>query len=212
MQRWTDQLQKEVDLLSTYLSHIQTDRNLTIIIGRYEAIMKRIKSLKESYLVEMALIRDRKERIEYENKFQLITKRIEEISEKIERMIQIRQKQLPQLASDLELQPMQTQILNETKSLQDQTKSSIARSSALVNHSTFVASSTLETLHEQHQQIDAVGAHVTKIDSQMDHAKSLVTEYIQLLASDRIFQFFSVLNMFLLAVIVIYVFSTGKKK
>jgi hypothetical protein len=204
-------------LLCTYLSHIQTDRNLTIIIGRYEAIMKRIKTLKESYLVEMELVRDRKERLEYENKFQLLSKRVQETSEKIERIIQLRQRQQQRLpgahsSSDLELQPIETQIFHETKSLQDQTKDSVARSSALVTHSNMVASSTLETLHHQHTQIATVGAQITNIESKMDHAKTLVTEYAELLATDRIFQFFSVLNILLLAIIVIYVFSTGKRK
>jgi hypothetical protein len=208
MQRWEDQLQKDVDLLSTYLSHLQTDRNLDIIIGRYEAIKKRIKSLKESYVIEMQLIRDRNERREYEVKLQLISKRIQENSEKIDKMIQIRQNKslLMTTSYDLQQQPLEDQVLSRAKSLQNETKSSIARSKDLVDHSSFVAASTLETLHEQREQTMAIGSEVREIGSKMERAQTLVTEYIHFIASDRIFQFLTMLNVTLVMVIILVYF------
>jgi hypothetical protein len=209
MQRWEDQLQKDVDLLSTYLSHIQTDRNLDIIIGRYEAIQKRIKSLKESYVIEMQLIRDRNERREYEKKLQMTSKRIQEISEKIEKIIQIRQnKSLLMIPTELREQqpPIEDQMLSRAKSLQNETKSSIARSTDLVTHSSHVARSTLETLHEQREQAMAIGSEVRGIGSKMERAQTLVTEYIYFIAADRIFQFLSLLNVTLVMVIILIYF------
>lgn len=213
MERWESQLQKELDLLSTYLSHIQHDRNINIIITRYHAIRKRIQSLKESYQIELQLIKDKNRRNEYENKLKLYNKKIENITAKIDKVIEIKTRNINSRISDIDLEFQSTNIdlLSEAKTIQNETQYSIVRSTDLIDHSTMIATTTIQTLHQQGEQIRTIGSEVKKIESNMDKASKFVREYAYYIASDRIFQFFSVLNSLLFIVILIYAFSTGKK-
>lgn len=217
MNRWEEQLQKEVDLLSTYLSHAQGDRNLEIIVGRYEAIMKRIKSLKESYLIELQLLKDRNERKEYQLRLERQTKRIEEITVKFDRIIQLKQKKLltniptnlnsnsHQNSKNIELGSIEEQTYSEAKTIQNNTKYSLIRTNDMIEHSTIVAASTLETLQSQREQIKGIGNTLVNLELNATHSRKLVKEYASLIASDRIFQFFTVLNTLLIVLIILYV-------
>ena len=215
MERLDDQLQKEVDLLSTYLSHAQGNRNIEMIIGRYEAVMKRIKFIKGSYLIELSSIKDRNERHDFEIKLEKQTKRIEEMSGKIEKIIQLRQKKLlttlPIKTSDIELQGTEDQLYLETKSIQNKTKYSLIRTNDMIEHSSVVATSTLETLQSQREQIKGIGNTVVNLELNATQSGKLLKEYARIIASDRIFQFFTVLNILLIALIILYLIVSHSK-
>ncbi len=211
MERWEEQLQKEIDLLSTYLSHIQSDRNLEMILGRYEALKKRIRIIKESYLIEVQLVKDRVERREYERKLDIQSKRVDEIVMKIERAIQVRQKK-HLLKEETNLSEIETttgdQMLKEAKQIQNNTKYSLIRTRETVEQSTVVAASTLENLESQREQLQQIGNNVSKMESNLERSKILIVDYARVIASDPICQAFTTINSLLLLFIILYILVT----
>lgn len=99
---------------------------------------------------------------------------------------------------------LEEQIYLETKSLQNKTKYSLIRTNDMIEHSSIVATSTLETLQTQREQIKSIENTLGNIQLNASHSNKLVKEYAKLIASDRIFQFFTVLNIILIIIIIIY--------
>lgn len=78
-------------------------------------------------------------------------------------------------------------------------------SRAMVESSNMVGYSTLATLHEQHEQIKGVDRDLTKIDGYVRRSGVLVNQYAKALATDRICQFLTGINIALVIAIVVYI-------
>jgi hypothetical protein len=75
----------------------------------------------------------------------------------------------------------------------------------MVESSNTVGYSTLATLHEQHEQIKGLDRDLTKIDGFVRRSGILVSEYAKALATDRICQGLTFINIGLVVAIIIYI-------
>jgi hypothetical protein len=101
-------------------------------------------------------------------------------------------------------------LLNDAHGLQDETMASVARSRALVEDSKDIANATLEVLTTQREQINDISDEIDVIDSNLTRAEKLISAFARRMASDRILQFFMLVNVVLVIAVVIYA-ATHKK-
>ena len=102
-------------------------------------------------------------------------------------------------------------LLNDAAGIQDETMASVARSRALVEASHEIGTATLEVLVTQREQINDVSNEIDAIDNNLTRAEKLITAFGKRMATDRILQFFTAVNVILIIAVVAYA-ATHKKK
>ncbi len=101
-------------------------------------------------------------------------------------------------------------LLGEASKIQDDTAASLGRTRALVEASKEIGTATLEVLVSQREQIADVTEEVDNINSSLSRAEKLVTNFGRRLASDRILQVFTFINLVLIIAVVAYTVTHRK--
>ncbi len=101
-------------------------------------------------------------------------------------------------------------LLTDAANIQDETMQSLARSQALVEASKEIGTATIEVLVNQREQIADIADEIDNIDSNLVRAEKLIISFGKRIATDRILQFFTAVNMILIIAVVAYA-ATHKK-
>lgn len=102
-------------------------------------------------------------------------------------------------------------LLSDAHGIQDDTMASLARSRALVEASQEIGTATLEVLVTQREQINDISDEIDVIDSNLTRAEKLITAFGKRMATDRILQFFTFVNIILVIAVVAYAIDNKKK-
>lgn len=91
------------------------------------------------------------------------------------------------------------------------TLESLARTKAMIEASKEVGTSTLEELARQREQIKDIEQEVVNIDSKLGRAEKMVINFTRRMASDRLIQLCSAINIVVMIGLCLYVGISGKK-
>jgi hypothetical protein len=218
---WGDEYQREVDQLTAAVHHLQsliTSANNKLVSQATldcESKLTRIKEVKKSYGLELRLVKDKTIKAEHEVKAKSLDDMVVNITREFKE-IQAANNRKQLIQSGGSNNPYDTtgktndQLLAGANVLQDKTVESLLRSKALIAQSREVGAATVDQLRTQRDQIKEIEADIDKIESNMERAEKLLKDFTRRMASDRIIQAFTAINVCVLISLVIYVAVTGK--
>ena len=104
----------------------------------------------------------------------------------------------------------QENILIKASQLQDKTFESLTRTKQMIEASKEVGAATIEELRRQRDQMIDIEKEVDQIDTNLIRAGRLITNFSRRMATDRIIQGFSCINILVLLGLILYVAITKK--
>jgi hypothetical protein len=102
------------------------------------------------------------------------------------------------------------ELLGEANEIQDKTMASLGRTKMAIEESKLVGAATIETLRGQREQIVDIENEIDVIDSNLVRAEKLIGNFARRMATDRIIQAFTAINVVVMLGLVLYVSISGK--
>lgn len=222
---WLAEYSKEVDALATLTANLKTLANagnakaLSTACNECEAKISKVKEVKKSFSLELRLVKDRGQKVEFDNKAKALDDRANEYTKMIKDVKHMQTK------ADLVGSPTSTMgatnpydtqgknnddLLTGANKIQDLTLESIARSAAMIEASKDVGEQTLEELRRQKDQIRSIEDEVQVIDSNLVRAEKLILNFGRRMATDKLIQGFATLNIMVMLALILYVAISGK--
>lgn len=221
---WFDEYSKEVNQYTQSLERAKTlidSSNLKASEGALkdcELKSNRIKEVKKSFGMEVRLLKDKELRNQFETKaraleelFNNLTKEYTSLKAKINK-----QELLGGSSTTGGRDYYSTEgkdndtLLAEANKIQDLTFASLARSKNMIEASKEVGAATLEQLRGQREQIIEIENEIDKIDSNLVRAGMLVKNFTRRMATDRIIQGCTAVNIVVMLALILYVAISGK--
>lgn len=176
-----------------------------------------IRDVKKSFGLELRVTADRAEKAEYDRKAKSSEAEFNKlVSDLSDLRTQAREKDKKDLLTgnksrfDTEGRD-NDDLLNDAHQIQNDTMASLARSRALVEASEEIGTATLEVLVNQREQIVDISDEIDVIDSNLLRAEKLIMAFTRRMATDRVLQFFTFVNIVLLIAVVAYAVQNKKK-
>ena len=221
---WSDEYAKEVTALEDAVAELEQEAEgeggpeLSRLLAVVEERQAQVKKAKKFFGLELRLVKDRQERASHDATGKQLEARASAAS-KAAKVIQekVTKKSLFDGGKEDQGDPFDTrgktneELLGGASKIQDLTFESIARTRALIEDSKEVGTSTLEELARQRDQIRDIDQEVTNIDSKLVRAEKMVINFTRRLASDRLIQICSAVNIVIMLALILYVVITGKK-
>lgn len=223
---WCDEFQREVDQLRIQLDKLRTivessnTKAMEIAVRDLDAKFVRVKEVKKSFGLELRLVRDRQQRNEYDTKAKMLDQRVGDCANEFARLKAtndrnqlVGSQQTGVLGSDGFAYTTEGKnndvLLGEAHRIQDLTQESLMRTRNMVEASKEVGQATLETLRGQKDQIVDITNEVDKIDSSLERAEKLIMNFTRRMATDRIIQLFTAVNIVVMLGLILYVAVSG---
>jgi hypothetical protein len=221
---WYDEYAKEEQQfkgLVEKLKNIATSSNIKAIENaakECEVKSLRVKEVKKSFGLELKLIRDRAIRKDYEEKCNAIDEDFDIQFKEFTRLKSSNQRQDLFSTSNTTstTNPYSTegknndQLLNEAHRIQDLTFESLTRTKNMIEASKEIGSATVEQLRTQRDQIIEIEKEVDALDSNLVRAEKLIVNFTRRMATDRIIQLFTAINIVVLLGLILYVVISGR--
>ncbi len=100
--------------------------------------------------------------------------------------------------------------MSEAHRIQDLTFESLARTKNMIEASKEVGTATIEQLRTQRDQIIEIEKEVDAMDSNLVRAEKLIMNFTRRMATDRIIQMFTAVNIVVLLGLILYVVISGR--
>lgn len=219
---WHEELRKAVeqyeDLVNQLASRIEAGSTITNLEHTEFLCLTanaRIVAIKKSYKLELKLVKDRSVKTDYEVKSKVLENEVSELHKRFQAIKEKANKdnllQSPIHRGQTDLQGRgNNELLNQAHGYQDLTFESLARTRNLIEQSKEVGDETLITLKEQHDQMQEVENEIDVMDSNLQRAEKLILNFSRRMASDRIIQLCSFVNIVVLLSLILYVAISGK--
>lgn len=219
---WSDEYAKEVTALEEAVAELEQEaEGEGAELGRLLAVVEerqaQVKKAKKFFGLELRLVKDRQERASHDETGKQLEARASAASKTAKAIQEKFAKRSLLEGKDDQENPFDTrgktneELLSGANKIQDLTFESIARTRALIEDSKEVGTSTLEELARQRDQIRDIDQEVTNIDSKLVRAEKMVINFTRRLASDRLIQICSAVNIVIMLALILYVVITGKK-
>eukprot|EP00608_Synchroma_pusillum_P000781 CAMPEP_0198442818 /NCGR_PEP_ID=MMETSP1452-20131203/68180_1 /TAXON_ID=1181717 /ORGANISM="Synchroma pusillum, Strain CCMP3072" /LENGTH=234 /DNA_ID=CAMNT_0044163445 /DNA_START=44 /DNA_END=745 /DNA_ORIENTATION=- len=185
-----------------------TGKNRQEMLALAEAKFSRVRDARAGFATERRMIRDRDARTTYEEKDQRYAKRVEELRVELQWLrTEGDRSQLLSGATSPGQGVANTNegLLSEASKVQDLTEVSLQHTKRMIEASKQVGSATLDELGRQQQQIREIQEEVAHIDSALDRARKLVTVFGRRMMTDKVIQFFALVNLLVLLGLIIYI-------
>lgn len=95
-------------------------------------------------------------------------------------------------------------LLKDASRIQDKTQDSLDNTKRLVEESKETGMNTLEQLHQQREQIERIDNDVDRIEDNLQRADRLIKTFSKRMATDKLIQSFTCINVCLLVGIVVW--------
>lgn len=192
------------------------------ISSKVDDKIAQIKKVKKFYGLELRLVKDRAQRSfyddlgkEYDKRVLVATQTAASYQEKLKKKELFGNSDSSANATGKNQYDTEgknnDELLSGANKIQDMTFESLARTRNLIEASKEVGTSTLEELSRQRDQIKDIDQEVTNIDNRLTRAEKLVINFTRRMASDRLIQLCSAINIVIMIALCLYVGITGKK-
>ena len=95
-------------------------------------------------------------------------------------------------------------VLRDANRLQDKTQEALDRTKRMVEDSKEIGRSTLEELQRQREKIANIDTEVQRMDDNLTRADKLIKTFARRIATDKLFQCFSCVNVILLISVIVW--------
>lgn len=220
---WFEQYEKEVEGFVTLIEKLQSlgdggskPKVYTQTVTDCDAKIVRIKDIKKSMGLELRLVKDKQERSEYDAAIKEIDERVTILTKDLKlAKSQSDKKDLFQDKKGMNSQfstegKNNDELLEGANQIQDLTFDSLARTRGLIEASKEVGTGTIDELRRQRDQIKDIEAEVDIIDSNLKRAERLLFNFSRRMATDRIIQAFTAINICVMLALVLYIAISGK--
>jgi hypothetical protein len=220
---WFEQYEKEVEGFDTLIEKLQSlgdasskPKVFTKTVTECDAKAARIKDIKKSMGLELRLVKDKQERSEYDAAIKEIDERVTILNKDLKLaksqsdkndLFQDKKGMRSQFSSEGK---NNEELLEGANQIQDLTFDSLARTRGLIEASKEVGAATIDELRRQRDQIKDIEAEVDIIDSNLKRAERLLFNFSRRMATDRIIQAFTAINIGVMLALILYISITGK--
>jgi hypothetical protein len=221
--REVTQLRQQLDKLRGVVNSGNTKMSELLLLD-CESKINRAKEVKKSFGLELRTVRDRSEKTQFENEGKMVDGRLDDGMSEFQKLKALSEKR--QLIGNQQATTANTNrtnnfvyntegkdndaLLGEANRIQDLTFESLARTRGMVEASKEVGTMIVEQLQAQRTQIVEIDNELTKMDSNLERASKLVTNFTKRMATDRIIQCFAAFNIVALLGLILYVAISGK--
>ena len=181
-----------------------------------EAKSTRIKDIKKSMGLELRLVKNKEERSEYDAAIKEIDERVAILNKDLK--LAKTQKDKEDLFQDKRGMKSQystegknnDELLEGANQIQDLTFDSLSRTRGMIEASKEVGTATIEELRRQRDQIKDIEAEVDIIDTNLQRAERLLFNFSRRMATDKIIQAFTAVNIVVMLGLILYITISGK--
>ena len=191
-------------------------KTVTQTVTECEAKSTRIKDIKKSMGLELRLVKNKEERAEYDAAIKEIDERVAILNKDLK----LAKTQNDKEALFNDKRGMKNQYSTEGKNndelleganqIQDLTFDSLSRTRGMIEASKEVGTATIEELRRQRDQIKDIEAEVDIIDTNLQRAERLLFNFSRRMATDKIIQAFTAINICVMLGLVLYITISGK--
>jgi SNARE protein len=218
---WYDEYLREVDQLKEFVEKYKSaitssnQKLIEIYTKDCEAKSIRVKEVKKSFSLELKLCRDKILRSDFEAKMKEVDDRSIELTKEFSQLRAQNNKSslfgdtVPAFSMSTEGKTNDT-LLTDTHKVQDMTFESLARTRNMIEASKEIGSATVQQLVEQKEQIADIERDIDAMDTNLQRAEKLVSNFVKRMATDRIIQLFAAVNIVVLLGLILYVGGSGK--
>ncbi len=219
---WDTEYSKELDNFKSLLTKLKEaikDDIRQSLIKQLEDKSNRLKEIKKSFGLEVRLIKNKDVKVPFDEKMRGYN---EEFTQLLDNFRTVKMSaQRSELLGNAQAKEKFIDLFNSdgknndelligANKIQDLTEASLNRTKQKIEESKNVAVATLEQLEDQRKQINDIQEDVNNLDANLTKAKTLVFGFAKRLASDRVVQIMTALNIIALGSIIVYVLYTKK--
>eukprot|EP00565_Helicotheca_tamesis_P002218 CAMPEP_0185733740 /NCGR_PEP_ID=MMETSP1171-20130828/20387_1 /TAXON_ID=374046 /ORGANISM="Helicotheca tamensis, Strain CCMP826" /LENGTH=253 /DNA_ID=CAMNT_0028403543 /DNA_START=87 /DNA_END=848 /DNA_ORIENTATION=- len=210
IQYWDDTLTDEIESISAILHsvpNIRNDMEKKAALDRAEKSLRSAQGSKRSYKMESRLVPDPNQRRQYENRLAEHEQTLASLTSDLKALKSGTQRGELFVGADTgNSDPDQTgdALLNEAHGLQDKTQASLDNTKQMVAASKEVGMATIEELERQRQTIQNIDDEAMRIEDNLQRADKLIKTFGKRMATDKLIQCFSCINVLLLVGVVVY--------
>jgi len=225
MNGWKEEYYSEVQNLSALVAGIQASntagnvdsRAMKQKLNQGDECVQRIKDVKKSFGLELRLVKDRAVKTKFEGDAKLLDSRVSSLVRDLRSLRD--QMNRTEMLSDGEGKSL---VMRDTKRkgnddllegaslLQDKTMESLNRTTAMIEESKELGTTSIQNMKDQRQQNDGIALEITNMDSNLKRAEKLIRNFTRRMASDKFIRAFAGINSVVLLGLIIYVLVTGK--
>ena len=219
---WYDEYAKEVEQLRELIEKLKKDVNssnqklIELLVRDCDNKILRVKEVKKSFTLELKLARDKTLRAEFEVHMKEIDDKVAELTKEYGLVKASTNKSalfgdaIPAYSNSVEGKDNDT-LLRDTHKVQDLTFDSLSRTRNMIQASKEIGTATVEQLVTQKEQIKSIEADIDAMDTNLVRAQKLVSNFARRMATDRIIQLFTAVNIVVMLGLILYVAVSGRK-
>lgn len=163
--------------------------------------LKRIKSVRKSFNLELRQITDQGRRATYNAKLRGYDQEVKKLEGDMAR-IKARVEHIELTGTAAESKDNNS-YLAATENIQDETERALDRTKQLVENANDVADETIDELKRQREQINSVTNQLITMEDSIEYADKLLKDFSKRMMTDKCIQVFAMLNMVVLIVVII---------
>lgn len=220
IQYWKDSIVADIESIRNLLDSISGKKDeleRSAVLEQADKKLRSTKSNTRSFKMEIRLLFDQNERSKYEKDLndyeQIVVQFLADVKQL--RSAGNRNQLFIGAHSSSDIVPNENPyaagdaLLNEASRLQDKTAQSLGNTQQMINESKVVATSTVEELQRQREQIKQIDEDAIRVQDNLDRADKLIKTFGKRMATDKLIQCFACMNIMLIVGIVVYAVVKG---
>lgn len=222
IQYWKDAIVGEIETVRNLVQVAQNtsdDLERSASLEKAEKGLRSTKSNTRSFKMEIRLVFDHNERSKYERELTNFEQSISQLTAEIKNLrsggarSQLFMGANAGEGTSLNEDPVAAgdAVLDGASRLQDKTGQSLGNTKQMIADSKMVASSTVEALKQQREQITNIEGDVLRVKDNLNRADKLIKNFGKRMATDKLIQCFACVNIMLVVGVVLYLVIKGGK-
>eukprot|EP01041_Mallomonas_annulata_P007223 gene7223-14732_t len=211
---WCDEYSKHLDEFEKLIESAKKSIGETksAAIESCETEIARLKDVKKSFGLELRLLKDKTLKVQFDVKSKENDMRLTDLTNEFQQVKQTADKnELTQGAKRTVLTTEgkgNEELLLGAATIQEKTLESLDRTKGLIEQSKEVGAATIEVLRQQREQINDIDVEISGINDNLKKAEKLITNFARRVATDRLIQILTTLNIMVLIAVIVYVIYT----
>jgi len=208
---YDNQLHDDLEILSLMVEEIKGDSLNGVKLKNAQIKINDILETKKHYGMELRQVKEKARKVSYEVKLKSYDERLREMIDVIDAMD--RRRQRTELLNtrdgaksifnyDSKGKDNQ-ELLNATSDVQDHMELALDRTEATMEDTHKIGLETIEQLQKQQEQMKNINSELDNMETSLQRANRLITEFTQRMMTDRVIQGFFLINTVLLTVVIV---------
>eukprot|EP00816_Leptocylindrus_hargravesii_P007176 CAMPEP_0196824980 /NCGR_PEP_ID=MMETSP1362-20130617/92795_1 /TAXON_ID=163516 /ORGANISM="Leptocylindrus danicus, Strain CCMP1856" /LENGTH=256 /DNA_ID=CAMNT_0042205343 /DNA_START=130 /DNA_END=900 /DNA_ORIENTATION=- len=207
---WDEKFQQDIDDLQNLVHKAlktKAGSQQQQTLDEADRKLREANGTKRSYKFDLRLISNSTQRKSYEKQLKEHDAKFQSLVEQLQSFKSDAQKESLLQGADTGRTPEQEgdAMMNEARSTQDKTQTSLDRTKQLVAESKEIGQNTLATLEEQGAQIERIDAHADRTMENLGRADLLIKNFGKRMANDKFIQCCACINISLFVGVILFI-------